>query len=151
MANKTSPEDREFVRTFEAFGIAPEDFSHRSHIQLAYVYLCKHDVETTCGKVRDALCSFLSHIGVEPSSKYHATITKGWVLAVHRFMSCQTDTASATEFIDANLQLLDTGLLGRHYSKEPLFSDAARKSFVEPDLAPFLRDDEAPTLCGPQT
>jgi hypothetical protein len=44
---------------------------------------------------------------------------------------------SADAFIEANPALLDTRIMLTHYSRERLFSDAARREFVEPDLAPI--------------
>jgi hypothetical protein len=139
MAHQAGVEDKKFIQSFEAFEIAPDDFDHRSHIRMAYVYLCEHDTETTCRKVRQALCRFLSHVGIEPSSKYHETLTQAWILAVRHFMVRTPDTDSASEFIDANPELLDTGIMMTHYSKNVLFSDMARSKFVEPNLAPIPR------------
>ena len=76
---------------------------------------------------------------MEPSSKYHETMTQAWVLAVRHFMDSTLGTSSALEFIDANPKLLDTEIMMTHYSKDVLFSDMARGSFVEPNLVPIPR------------
>ncbi len=142
MAHHASVEDKDFLRRFEAYSLSPDDFDHRSHIRMAYIYLCRHDTQATCRAVRHALRGFLSHIGVEPSSKYHETMTRAWVLAVRHFRALAPATCSASEFIDANPKLLDTGIMQTHYSKELLFSDRARRTFVEPNLEPIPRYDE---------
>lgn len=139
MTNTATAEDREFIRKLEAFEIEPDDFDHRSHIRMAYTYLCDDDTEATCLRVRQALCGLLSHNGIEPSVKYHETMTKAWALTVRHFMDGTPSTTSADEFINANPELLDSGILKAHYSKELLFSDVARDRFVEPDLAPIPR------------
>ena len=141
MPHRATEKDREFVRAFERFEIAPDAFDHRAHNRMAYTYLCEHDIETTSRKIRHALCGFLRHIGVAPESKYHETMTQAWVLTVRHFMDRTEVSNSAFEFIDANPALLDTGILAAHYSKGVLSSDAARNTFVEPDLTPIPRDD----------
>jgi len=145
MGHQAAAEDKAFIRALEAFEIAVETFTHRSHIQMAYTYLCEHDTQTTSRKVRYALCRFLSYVGVEPSTKYHETMTQAWVLAVRHFMARTSGKSSASEFIDANPELLDTGIIMTHYSKDVLFSDKARSSFVEPNLVPIPRYDEVIT------
>lgn len=141
MANLATTEDREFVRKLEAFEIEPADFNHRSHIRMAYTYLCDHDTKATCLRVRRVLCGLLSHNDIKPSAKYHETMTKAWALTVRHFMDGTPNTTSADEFIDANPKLLDTEIMKTHYSKELLFSDIARNCFVEPDLAPIPHYD----------
>ena len=137
MTHKASTEDTEFIRAFEAFENPLSDFKHYSHLRMGFTYLCEQDIKATSSRARRVLCSVLSHNGIEPSAKYHETMTRAWVLAVHHFMACTPETSSAAEFIEANPKLLDTGIMMTHYSKDLLFSDAARSSFVEPDLAPI--------------
>lgn len=136
MAHQTSVQDREFLRQFETFVLKPDALDHRSHVRLAYIYLCDYDANTAHQKVRHALGGFLSHHSVDPS-KYHETITQAWILAVRHFMAHTPDASSASEFIDANPELLDSGIMMTHYSKSVMLSDKARKSFVEPDLDPI--------------
>lgn len=138
MSHQPSVEDRSFLRDFETFTLAPESFDHRSHVRLAYIYLCDFDAGTAHQKVRSALGGFLSHHGVDPS-KYHETITRAWILAVRHFMARTPSSTSADGFIDANPELLDSGIMMTHYSKDVLFTDEARASFVEPNLDPIPR------------
>ena len=139
MAHQPSSEDLELVRSLESFEIQPGHFDHRSHIRMAYTYLCEHDVQSACTKIRRVLCDFLLHNGIEPSTKYHETMTQVWTLTVRHFMDHTPNTTSSEQFIDANPKLLDSGILKTHYSKELLFSEEARDCFVEPDLVPIPR------------
>jgi len=134
MSHHPSAADLSFLQAFEGCKVLPEEFSHREHVRIAYIYLCDHDVDSTCDKVRDALCRFLKHLGIEPSSKYHVTITRAWILVVEDTMKCTPDARSAAGFISANPSLLDADLLNSHYSGSVLTSSAARTTFVEPDL-----------------
>lgn len=136
--HELSSADREFRRAFEAGAFAPADFSHRQHVRLAYVYLVDSDVNLALDRMRAALVCFLSHHGI-PATKYHETLTRAWILAVHHFMHRSPDASSADDFIDRNPMLLDSKIMLTHYSADLLFSDAARSGFVEPDLDPIPR------------
>lgn len=136
--HELSSADREFRRAFEAGAFAPADFSHRQHVRLAYVYLVDSDVNLALDRMRAALVCFLSHHGI-PATKYHETLTRAWILAVHHFMHRSPEASSADDFIDRNPMLLDSKIMLTHYSAGLLFSDAARAGFVEPDLDPIPR------------
>jgi hypothetical protein len=133
-----SKNDREFRAAFEAGAFAPADFSHRAHVRLAYVYLAESDVNLALERMRGALLTFLCHHGI-PASKYHATLTRAWILAVDHFMHRSPVASSADDFIELNPLLLDTRIMLTHYSADLLFSDQARVEFVEPNLDPIPR------------
>jgi len=133
-----SKNDREFRAAFEAGAFAPADFSHRAHVRLAYAYLAESDVNLALDRMRGALLTFLCHHDI-PASKYHATLTRAWILAVDHFMHRSPESSSADEFIARNPVLLDTRIMLTHYSADLLFSDQARAQFVEPNLDPIPR------------
>ena len=135
-----SSADREFRAAFEAGAFAPADFSHRAHVRLAYVYLAESDVSMALERMRAALLTFLCHHDI-PASKYHATLTRAWILAVDHFMHRSPLASSADDFIDRNPPLLDSKIMLTHYSAEVLFSPEARARFVEPDLERIPRHD----------
>lgn len=132
--------DRRFRADFESARIAPEDFDHRAHVRLAYVYLVEQDDDMAARSLRAALHSFLAHHGIDPS-KYHETMTRAWLLAVRHFMASGPATSSADEFIAAHPVLLDSKIMLTHYSVDLLFSERARNEFVEPDLEAIPRHD----------
>jgi hypothetical protein len=138
LKHELSENDREFRAAFEAGAYAPADFSHRAHVRLAYVYLADSDVDLALERMRAALVAFLSHHGIS-ASKYHETLTRAWILAVHHFMHRSPEASSADDFIDRNAPLLDPKNMLTHYSTDLLFSDAARADFVEPNLDPIPR------------
>jgi hypothetical protein len=133
-----SPEDDAFRTAFETGLIAPGQFDHRAHVRLAYVYLVEHPPEAATTRMRAALIGFLQHHGI-PTEKYHATLTRAWILAVRHFMERSAGTASAEAFIDRNPVLLDSKIMLTHYSAAVLFSPEARDAFVEPDSTPIPR------------
>lgn len=108
-------------------------------MRLAYTYLVEGSAAESVRLMRDTIIGLLQHVGVEPSRKYHETLTEAWILAVHHFMKKTDACESADDFIEKNRILLDPGVMMTHYSAEVLFSERARESFVEPDLDPIPR------------
>lgn len=140
MKHSLSPDDRAFLRRFEACECPPGDFDHRGHVRLAYAYLVDRDAAAAAGVMRRSLVRFLKHHGITPA-KYHETMTRAWILAVRHFMEQAAPATSAAEFIAANPQLLDSRIMLTHYSADLLFSDQARNEFVAPDLNEIPRYD----------
>jgi hypothetical protein len=138
MKHELSTSDREFRAAFEAGEYSPANFSHRAHIRLAYVYLASNDVERAAELMRASLLNFLRFHHITPT-KYHETLTRGWILAVHHFMHRCPEASSSDDFIAREPMLLDSRIMLTHYSTELLFSDRARAAFVEPDLDPIPR------------
>ena len=133
MNRRTSPEDLEFRRAFEACEIAPDAFGHAAHVRLAYVYLCEGSVDAAAQRMKDSLLAFLAHLGVD-AGKYHATMTRALIMAVHYFMEKTPACPSAAAFTEANPVLLDSKIMLSHYSAEVLFSPESRRAFVSPDI-----------------
>jgi hypothetical protein len=133
MNHKTSPDDRNFRESFEALKVSPDDFGHREHVRLAYIYLCEMAVDEAHETMKEALLAFLNHLGVG-EVKYHETITRAWIMAVRHFMAGSPGCQSAHAFIDSNPKLLDSKIMLSHYSAEVLFSSEARTRYLEPDI-----------------
>ena len=127
-----APADIAFRDDFAAGRIAPAAFDHQAHVRLAYTFLVGAEADAAVEAMRDALHAFLARHGI-PVQKYHATMTRAWVLAVRHFMT-KGPSDSADQFLARNPQLLDSKIMLTHYSAELLFSPAARAGFVAPDL-----------------
>jgi hypothetical protein len=136
MTHRVSPDERLLVNQLESSTLAPSQFDHRAHVRAAYVYLAEADPEAATARMRAALLTFLQHHGI-PASKYHATMTEAWILAVRHFMALTPEAESSDAFIDANPQLLDSRIMLSHYSASLLFSPEARAEFMEPDQSPI--------------
>ena len=133
-----STADELFLADFESGRLPTEAFDHRAHVRAAYIYLAHYGVDVAMDRMRDGLRAFISHHGIPPA-RYHETLTRSWLLAVHHFMANSPATASADAFIDANPRLLDSRIMLTHYQAATLFSDNARAAFIEPDLEPIPR------------
>ncbi len=132
-----APADQSFLSRFKRNEIGGDEFHHREHLQLAYIFLRLHPFETAVEKMETGLRSLLAHRGA-PASKYHHTLTEAWLRAVQHFMDRAGPTVDFEQFLEtAASQLLDKEIMGTHYSTDRLWSDAARASFIEPDLQPI--------------
>jgi hypothetical protein len=141
MSHQISSEDAAFRAAFESGGVRPEQFDHRAHVRLGYVYLVEHDPDAATACMRSALQGFLAHHGIA-QTKYHETLTRAWILAVRHFMERSPGTASADDLIARHPELLDSKIMLTHYSASLLFSAEARGTFVEPDVSPIPRYSE---------
>tara|TARA_R110001599_G_C12269168_1_gene661188 strand:- start:6082 stop:6513 length:432 start_codon:yes stop_codon:yes gene_type:complete len=137
-----SKEDREFKCLVESCEFPVAEFDHRAHIRLAYVYLAENSTDQSVEFMRDTLTALLKHAGLDPSQKYHETLTEAWVLAVKHFMESAGNSKSANNFIENNAVMLDSKIMMTHYSAQVLFSEQARRVFIEPNLDPIPRHGE---------
>ena len=137
-AHLLAADDRRFRDDFEAGIVRPDDFSHRAHVRLAYIYLAESDDVIATERMRASLLAFLRHHGI-PREKYHETMTSAWILAVRHFMERSAACESADAFIDANPTLLDSKIMLSHYSAGVLFSAEARAAFIPPDVQSIPR------------
>jgi hypothetical protein len=113
--------DSAFARAFERGDIANADFHHAAHLRLALAYLEESgSVDEAAERMASALRRFTTALG--HPEKYHHTITLFWVRMVAR--------------------LLDKNLPLTFYSRERLWSDAARAGWVAPDVQAI--DDTPP-------
>lgn len=138
MPHQISEADQRFLEAFEAGHWPTAAFDHAAHLQLAYVYLCGSDTDTACARMATALQQYLRHHGL-PAEKFHATLTRAWMLAVAHFMAMTPPCPSTQAFLTAQPRLHDGKLMLTHYSRERLFSASAREGFMSPDIQPIPR------------
>ena len=134
-----SEADQEFKRLVESCEFPVADFNHQAHIRLAYVYLAEHNIGYSVQLMRNTLLELLQHANIDPSQKFHETLTEAWILAVHHFMKTMASSQSSDDFIAHNPMMLNANIMMTHYSAKLLFSDTARHAFIEPDLEPIPR------------
>jgi hypothetical protein len=119
--------DDAFLNRFETGSL--DGFTHRDHVRVAFAYARRGGVEHAVERARHGLRHLAAAHG-EPE-RYHETLTTAWVRVVAHHASGDGDFDA---FLAAHPRLLDRDLLLAHYSRERLFSHAARARFVEPDL-----------------
>jgi hypothetical protein len=117
--------DETFLTRFEAASLP--SFDHRDHLRVAFAYARRGGVE----HAREGLRRFTA--AHDQAARYHDTLTTAWARVVGHYASlAREDDFDA--FLATHPRLLERDLLSAHYSRERLFSAAARAAFVEPDL-----------------
>ena len=127
--------DTDFARAFERGDVPPAEFSHRSHLRLAWVYLQESpSFDAALDRIRDGIKQFAASAG--KADKYHETMTVGWMQILAAARERVGPAVSFDELVRLEPQLADKDLLLRHYTRDRLFSDDARGAWVPPD-SPF--------------
>lgn len=128
--------DEEFLSAFEACTL--QEFHHRDHIKVAFLYLRRHPLDEAISKVRaglQALAVAWSAPIDDLEKGYHETMTQAWVRLVHLKSRNGEACESAETFCDQHPQLMHKTLLDSFYSRPRLMTWEAKRAFVEPDLA----------------
>jgi hypothetical protein len=129
----------EFIRDFEALRLPKSRWTHRAHLLVGLWYLSRHDPEEALAIVRQRIRAHNEAVGTANTDHegYHETITRLYLdgIAGHR---ARHAGASFEESLLLLLRspLADSGWPLQYYSRERLFSVAARRHWVEPDLKP---------------
>ena len=127
--------DTELTRSLERGDIANENFHHLSHLHVAWVYLAESSsVAEAEGKMRATLRKFAASAG--HAEKYHETITLFWVRFLNRLRAVNVGR-HLEDIVRTNPHLLEKNFPLEYYSRETLFSDQARTSWIEPNLKPL--------------
>ena len=136
MSYKTEDEILKIVRAFEDGTIKREDWRHAEHLTVAFYYAFHHDFETALIKMRGGIFNLLRCFEVDLSKEmpYHETLTVFWMRKIFKLLTNQIGD-SLVETANKVLKICgDKDLPLKFYSREFLFSDEARKNFVEGDL-----------------
>jgi hypothetical protein len=119
---------------FAAATLSGEQFHHRDHIKMAWLYLSRYPVLEALAKFCEDLKRFAAAHG--KPDLYHETITWAFVFLIHERRALCGREQSWDEFAEANADLFtwQGGILDRYYDKETLWSEFARKVFVLPKM-----------------
>lgn len=116
------------------------EWTHGAHLAAALA-LATDPQRNAEAEMPDLIRSYNLAAGGEntDTAGYHHTLTLGWLAGVRAFLS----TRPAGEPLGDTLAAMLIGPMGRadwplaFWSREVLFSVAARRGWVEPDLAPL--------------
>ncbi|HEY8560002.1 MAG TPA: hypothetical protein VIL74_06470 [Pyrinomonadaceae bacterium] len=123
------------VDSFERGTIADKDWRHAEHLAVALFYLSRHDFETALRKMRDGIFNLLRAFKVDLAKEmpYHETLTVFWMRTVDEFRKSKNG-APLAEICRELVEKFDKNYPFVFYSREHLFSERARREFVEADL-----------------
>lgn len=134
-AYRTLDQIEQLVRAFETCTVAPAEFTHHAHITVALWYLIHAPAEEATERMRAGLHRLLVHYGLHG---YNETITLFWMKLLRHFLDVAGSNRSPVELSnEAIARFGSMRFVFHHFSKPLVFSDAARHSWVEPDLVPL--------------
>lgn len=139
MIYKTDGEIKLLIERFEDCAVTEKEWTHAAHLTAALWYcLNEPDLESATAKMRDGIFKLNAAQGVPntPERGYHETLTVFWMRTVSDFLVNIKDKGSLAALANAVIETCgDSKLPLKAYSRETLFSPAARAKYVEPDLA----------------
>ena len=133
---KSEAELADILRKFEDGTIDRDDWKHAEHMVVALFYLRDHNLEAATARMRSGILNLLVNgFGVDLAKEmpYHETITVFWMKLVSTYLA-RTNGGSMLDKANELAALYDKDYPMRFYSRELLFSERARREYVEPDL-----------------
>jgi hypothetical protein len=136
--------DQQFLRSFEARTLPFEQWTHRAHVKVAFLYLRSLPFNEAIERVRAGIKAYNARNNVPegPTSGYNETTTVAFLHLVAAVMSAYgpvMPTPDADAFCDTHPQLLSRHALRFFYSPQRRMDPRAKLEFLEPDLAPLPR------------
>lgn len=125
--------DEALLDAFVSTALPADQFHHQQHMRVAWLFVRRHGMPGALGAFSDAIKRFAAAKGAH--GLYHETITWAFLLIISE-RQVRQPASTWDDFARANADLLlwKPSILERYYSSELLKSDAARRSFVMPDL-----------------
>jgi hypothetical protein len=134
-------DDEIFLTQFETAEWPFEEWHHRQHIKVAYLYLRRYAFETAIQRMCAGIKTYNAahRVAEGPASGYHETLTQVWMHLVHLTLCEFGPGESADAFVDKHSQLLSKRAVLFFYSRDRIMSDEAKRQFIAPDLTPLPR------------
>ncbi|MGE0610544.1 MAG: hypothetical protein AB7O62_25875 [Pirellulales bacterium] len=134
--------DDDFLQSFEDCTLPFGQWTHRSHVKVAYLYLRRFPFDQALDKVRTGIQNYNAahQVPEGPASGYNETTTQAFLWLVAATMQAYGETLntpSSDAFCDTHAQLMTKDALRFFYSPAARKHPLAKKQFVEPDLAPL--------------
>lgn len=133
------PDDETFLAEFESCRLTQDQWHHRQHIKVAYLYLRRYPFDAAMDRIRERIqaLNVVHEVPDLPTRGYHETMTQAWLRLVHHTLCEYGPAKTADEFYEQHPELSQKKNLRLFYSQELMMSPRAKGEFVEPDLAPF--------------
>jgi hypothetical protein len=128
-------DDTTFLHAFEATTLTPEQWDHRAHIRMGFLYIRQYPFDIAIARIRRGIKA-LNQAHQKPDTEfsgYHETLTIAWAWLIAAAISRRDAVVDFEALIAAHPQLLDTAYVWRYYSPRQALTPTARQTFVEPD------------------
>ena len=129
-----TPEDDAFAAAFFAGRIANQNFHHRHHLRLAWVQIQRLGLVRASEVVTSGIQEFATRHG--SADRYNETMTRFWLRVVGMGLSRHPEL-TFDELLLTEPHLLDKGLPFKHWTRETMGSQSAKRQWVDPDLRPM--------------
>jgi len=131
--------DEELLRQFEQCTLPFAQWTHRSHVKVAYLYLRKMPFDKALEQIRTAIKRYnaANNRPDGPATGYNETTTRALLHLIAAVMAAYGDAFpvdNADEFCDKHPQLMSHYILRFFYSPQRRMDPLAKTQFVEPDL-----------------
>ena len=129
-----TPADLQLREQFEARTLANGAFRHREHVRLTWIYLTSQPPEVGAASLGHSLLALAtSHGRPDP---IHYTLTVAWIRIIEGARRAHPDLPFDA-LVDAVPSLLDKDAPLAYYTRDCLYSDTAKQSWIEPDVQPL--------------
>ena len=135
MKYENESEIKAIIEAFENATIQRDDWGHAEHLIVANYYLSENDFDRALEKMRGGIFNLLRAFKIDLTKEmpYHETLTVFWLKTVEDFRK-NAESSANIEICRALIENFDKDYPLKFYSRETLFSDAARKNFIDYDL-----------------
>ncbi|MCB9761409.1 MAG: hypothetical protein H6739_16320 [Alphaproteobacteria bacterium] len=130
-------DDAALLKAFEAQAIPLEEWKHRHHVRVAWIYASRHPFGEALRRMREGILALNAANGIAatPEGGYHVTLTIAWMRIVAA--AAQTPARDSRDFLVQHPELASPRHILRYYSVDHVVSEPARLGWVEPDLEPL--------------
>jgi hypothetical protein len=141
LATALSMDDLTLLRRFEAAELLADEWHHREHVRLAYLYLLEAPYDKALDRMRAGLKALNAAQNVVETLErgYHETLTQGWMHLVYGALSEYGPAECSEAFFEEQSHLLARRAMYFFYTRGRLRSPEAKAAFIEPDLTPLPR------------
>lgn len=137
---QSSADIERLVASFLDCSLPCDEWTHEAHLTVGLWHVCRYHADEALDHVRAAIVRYNGRCNVPSTTArgYHETLTRFYLRLIGHF----AETAAER----GNLLALTHGLLAtygdrelplHYYSRELLFSPAARTGWIEPDVRPL--------------
>jgi|SRR5580658_557921 hypothetical protein len=139
-----TPDDAEFLRLFQSCELPFHQWTHRSHVKIAYLYLSQFPFPHALAELGPAIQRYnaANKVPETQTRGYNQTTTHALLHVIAAVMAAYRKThpvQSADEFCDKHPELMSQYVLRLFYSPQRRMHPQATTTFIEPDLAPLPR------------
>lgn len=132
----TGPEDSQNFRlAFESCSLTRDDWDHRAHIRLAWIYLQEMSPRDAVLKMKAGIFRFDE--GTEEICNYHETMTVFWFSVIAAGLEGAPEGEDFDAFLERNPKLANKRLILEYYTQPRVVAPESRENFVPPDRLPL--------------